>query len=114
MAASLSDLLTTAQNIVTAINNAAQVYFNVNGVQSTADITAATLVRVGAGRIAVVSVTTAGSAVGHIYDANIASATTLPIYTIPTTAGVYVVNLPVTYGIVVAPGSGQHVTVSFS
>lgn len=114
MAASLDSILTAAQNIATALNNAQQAYLNVNGVQNAADLTAATLVRTGAGRVAVVSVTTAGSTVGKIYDANSTSATTLPIYTIPMTVAVFVVNLPVTNGVVVAPGTGQHVTVSFS
>lgn len=114
MTASLDSLLSTAQNIAQAINGATQAYLGVNGIQNSADLTTATLVRTGAGRLATVSITAGGSADGAIYDANNASATTLPIYTIPQTIGVVFVNLPVTNGIVVAPGTGQHVTVSFS
>ena len=61
-----------------------------------------------------VTVTTAGSTVGTIYDANTSSITTRPIYTIPNTVGVVFVNLPVVYGIVVTPGTDQAVTVSYS
>jgi len=112
--ASLSDLLTTAKNIASAINGVAQTYVFVQGSQVSQNITAATVVRAGQGRLATVSVTTAGSAVGTIYDSASTSITTRPIYTIPNTVGVVSVNLPVVYGVVVTPGTGQAVTVSYS
>lgn len=112
--ASLSDLLTTAKNIASAINGVAQTYVFVQGAQIRQNITAATVVRAGQGRLATVSVTTAGSAVGTIYDSASTSIVTRPIYTIPNTVGVVSVNLPVVYGVVVTPGTGQAVTVSYS
>jgi hypothetical protein len=112
--ASLSDLLTTAKNIASAINGVAQTYINVQGARIRQNMTASTAVSNAAGRLAVVTVTTAGSAVGTIYDSASTSITTRPIYTIPNTVGVVFVNLPVIYGIVVAPGTGQAVTVSYS
>ncbi len=112
--ASLSDILTAAQNVASAINQAAQTYREVQGALDVAAMSAATLVKSGQGRLASVSVTTAGSAVGAIYDNNNVSSTLRPIYVIPMTVGVVFVNLPVGYGIVVAPGSGQVVTVSYS
>lgn len=112
--ASLSDLLTTAKNIASAINGVAQTYLNVQGSKVRQNITASTAVSAEAGRVAMVAVTTAGSAVGTIYDSASTAITTRPIYTIPNTVGVVFVNLPVTYGVVVAPGSGQAVTVSYS
>jgi hypothetical protein len=112
--ASLSDLLTTAKNIASAINGVAQTYVAVQGAQIRHNMTAATVVSTTQGRLAMVSVTTAGSAVGVIYDANATGITTRPIYTIPNTVGVVFVNLPVVYGVVVAPGTGQAVTVSYS
>ena len=112
--ATLDDMLTTAKNIVTAINGAAQSYLNVAGTSNAAGLTAATLVKTGAGRVATVSVIVAGSAVGKIYDANAATATTNPIDTIPMTVGPYTLNIAVKYGIVVAPGSGQTVTMGYS
>ena len=112
--ASLSDILTAAKNIVTALNNAAQSYLNVQGVRNSGSLTAATVVQLGVGRLCTVSVTTAGSAAGNIYDATSSSATTNPVYVIGTTLGVTVVNIPITNGLVVAPGTGQVVMVSYS
>lgn len=111
--AALSDILTSAQNVVQAINSLAAAYLNVQGQQTAAGIAAATLVKPAPGRVASVSVTTAG-AVGAIYDANVASATTRLLYVIPATVGVFVVNLPTSYGIVVTPGAAQVCSVSWS
>lgn len=111
---SINDILTSSQNIVVAIQVLGKTYQGIQGVSSLADISTATLVMSGAGRVCMVSITTAGSGAGAIYDANVASATTRPIYSIPNTLGVVFVNIPVGYGIVVAPGSGQVVTVSWS
>lgn len=112
--AGLSDILTSAQNIASALSTLAQTFLNVQGSQNLAGIAAATLVQSGPGRIAVVSVTTAATATGAIYDANAASATTNLIYTIPKTVGVYIVNFPLSFGLVVAPGAGMTVSVSYS
>jgi hypothetical protein len=112
--ASLSDLLTTAKNIASAINGVAQTYVFVQGSQIRQNITAATVVRAGQGRLATVSVTTAGSGHGLIYDSDNTGTTTRPIYYIDNNVGVFLVNLPVVYGILVVPGSAQHVTVSYS
>lgn len=113
MAASLSDLLTVGKNIVTAINGAMQNYLNVQGVQNKANISTATLVQTGPGRVASVVVTTAGSA-GAIYDTNSTASTANLIYVIPNVVGVVFLNMPVNNGIVVAPGASQVVTVSYS
>jgi hypothetical protein len=112
--ASLDDILTAAKNNVSATNNLAQSFLNVNGLVNSAGITAATLVKSSPGRVATVVVIVAGSGAGHIYDAISASATTNPLFVIPMTVGVTVLNMPATFGIVVAPGSGQTVTVSYS
>ena len=111
--ASLSDIMTTAQNIVQAINGVAQTYRDVQGTKSSQAIAASTLVSTAPGRLAVVSVTTAG-AVGVIYDANATGVTTKPIYSIPAALGAVLVNVPVVNGIVVVPGAGQVVTVTYS
>lgn len=111
---SLSDILTAAKNVVTAINNVAQTYVNVQGARVAAGITASTVVSTAPGRVATVSIVVGGSAVGYIYDANATGVTTAPLYAIPTTAGVVMLNLPVVNGIVVAPGTGQTVTISYS
>ena len=112
--ASLSDILTTAQNIATAINNAARTYVAVQGVRSAKNISTDTLVSLGAGRVATVSVVTAGSTEGAIYDANSTTSPVDAIYTIPNTLGVIFLNMPVASGVVVSPGTGQVVAVSYS
>lgn len=112
--ASLSDLLTAAKNLVTAVNALAQNYLNVQGILNAPGLTTSTVVKPTAGRLATVSVIVAGSATGTIYDSATTSVTTKPLYVIPMTVGVVVVNLPASFGIFVAPGTGQTVTVSYS
>lgn len=114
MSASLTDLLTAAKNIVTAINGAAQTYLNVNGTSTTNGLTAATVVKTGQGRIVTVSVVATSTTAGKIYDATVAAATTNPIGVIPASVGVFTWNISCNNGIVVAPGSGQTVTISYS
>jgi hypothetical protein len=111
--ADLSGIQTTAQNIVSAINGVAQTYLTVQGVKNAANISAATLVKVGQGRIASVSVLVAGAA-GKIYDTNLVTSTANEIFVIPATVGVFVVNFPLGLGLVVAPGAAQVVSVSYS
>lgn len=113
MSASLSDVLTTLKNGVTAISNAAQTYANVQGTSNVSSISAGTVVKASAGRVASVSVTTLGTSTGTIYDSSTATATR-PIYVIPTAVGLYTVNLPASYGIYAVPGTGQVITVSYS
>jgi len=111
---SLTDILTATKNIVTALNNASQTYSNVNGMQTRLDITAATLVKSGEGRVAYISVTVAGTTVGHAYDSTSTGATSSTICVIPNTIGVFQVNMPFTTGLIVTPGTGQTVSVSYS
>jgi hypothetical protein len=112
--ASLSDILTTTKNIVTALNQLGQTYLDVEGTTSYTQITAATLVKSGQGRIARLVVVVAGSGTGSVYDASSAAATTNKLLTIPTTIGIVEVNIPVNNGIVVAPGTGQTVAIVYS
>ena len=114
MTASIGDILTAAKNIVTAINGAAQAYINVNGSISATSITSATLLKTGAGRIATISVVASSATTGAIYDTNSASSTANKIGVIPATVGITIWNIPYTNGLVVVPGSGQTVTISYS
>jgi hypothetical protein len=111
--ASLDDLLTVGKNIVTAINGLSQTYLSVNGSRLTAEITTDTLVKNGAGRVAVVSVIVGGAA-GAIYDTTNVASPVNQIYVTPTTVGTYYINLPVNNGIVASPGAGQTLTGSYS
>lgn len=110
---SLSDILSAAKNIVLAVNALAQNYLNVQGLTNLAAISAATVAKGSGGRIAAVSVTTAGAA-GVIYDAATTADTSKPVYIIPATLGVFNVNIPVNFGINVVPGAAQVVTVIYS
>lgn len=111
---SLSDILTTINNLVQGVSALAQNYLNVEGQQSFAGLTAPTVVKPSSGRIVRISVTVAGAATGTVFDGSSLNALTKPLYVIPTTVGVYLVSLPANFGIVVSPGTGQTVAGSFS
>ena len=114
--ASLDDLLTTTKNIVTALNNDGQININLAGTKNAPGIVAQSLVSTNAGRVVVVSVIVAGSSTGLIYDASSISTATSQrlIAAIPNTVGVFTLNMPVLYGIVVTPGTGMTVAISYS
>jgi aspartate oxidase len=114
MSASLTDILSAAQNFVIAVNNQTQTTLSINGTKTVSGITAATVVKSTSGRVCTVSVIVAGSGTGKIYDGNVSTSTTYPLWVIPMTVGITVINLPTNYGIVVAPGTGQTVTISYS
>jgi len=114
MSVSLSDILTAAKNVASAINSAAQNYSNIQGAQNTSAISTTTLIKASAGRACSVSVTTAGSSTGALYDSSLATSLVHEIYVIPAAVGVYVVNIPTNYGLLVVPGSGQVLTVTWS
>ncbi len=112
--ATLGDILTAAQNIVKAINGATDAYLSVNGKSSYENISAPALISTTSGRVSFTSVTTAGSTSGVIYDSNTLTNTTRPIAVIGNTVGVNMVNIPVDYGILIHPGTGMVLTVSYS
>ena len=115
MSGSITNILTATQNVVTALNAATQNAVQLAGAKNATGITATTVVSTNPGRIVVMSVIVAGAA-GFIYDASTTAGATATRYVavIPATVGVYVINIPVAYGIVVAPGAGQTVTVSYT
>ena len=112
--ASLSDFLTVLRQLTQALNAATLQYLNIQGAQNAAAISTPTLIHAGSGRLCAVSVTTAGSTAGRIYDSTNPSATATPIYVIPNVLGVTVPNLPYSFGLVASPGTGQVITVSYS
>lgn len=112
--AGMDDILTAAKNIVSAINGQSTTTLSIAGLASIPSITASTVVSSKGGRIINVSVTVAGSTTGTIYDSNLLINAVRPIYIIPSAIGLYNVNLPVSYGILVTPGTGQTLTVSYS
>jgi hypothetical protein len=113
--ASLSDILTAVQHVASNIATAADRYMRAQGTGIGAALTAATVLKQGSGRVVMVSVTASGSATGEIIDATLASATHPVIAIIPATVGPpFNVNLPFKFGLLVVPGAGMTVTVSYS
>ena len=87
------------------------------GTSTTLSITAATVIKASPGRLFTVSVIVAGSAAGAVYDntATTGNSAANQIGVVPNTAGVINFNaMPTANGIVVAPGTGQTLAVSFS
>ncbi len=111
---SLSDILTAAKNIVTAINGVGQTYLKVQGALRSPTMTTTTLVSTGQGRLASVSVVVAGSADAVIYDSNAASSLTNALAVVDNVLGVSLVNIPYNNGLVVVPGTGMTLVVSYS
>jgi hypothetical protein len=114
MSASTSDVLTSIKNIVTTLATATQTYLSVNGTVNYPNITAPTVISTKTGRVGIVSVLAAGTTVGTIYDGALLTATTKPIAPIPNYIGVFRAPIPVSFGILVVPGIGQVVTVSYT
>ncbi len=109
-----SDQLTIWRQLVQAVNNLATTILNINGAVNSPEISVTTLLKVGAGRVCIVSVTAAGSTLGQVFDTNLVTSTANLVALIPQDVGVYVLNIPVALGIVINPGGGQVVTVSYS
>lgn len=118
MARSLDDIFTTAQNIATGLYNLATAWQRVAGTatSSTVDDSADVLVVSGTGRFVNISVIDGGSASGIIY--NSASTTSLPdaarLAIVPLVEGVYPINVLYTAGLVISPGTGQILNITYS
>ena len=114
--ASLSDILTTQKNGVVALNNVFQALSTLNPTDTSATVTASTLVLTGRGRLISFAVVVAGSANGFIYNAGTpgGGAAATALVATPNTVGVYPANMVFTNGLVIAPGTGQSVNVTYS
>lgn len=87
------------------------------GNATTLNITAATILKGAPGRIYTVSVVTAGTAVGAVYDsiALTGNTTANQLGTIPQAVGTYqFAGMPTASGIVIVPPTGGAVAVSFA
>jgi|SRR6185437_4014917 len=86
------------------------------GNASKLNITAATVVKATPGTLFRVSVNTAGSAAGSAYDASTTSGNIAAnlIADIPNTVGIYELEWPCAAGILIVPGTGQVLSVSFA
>ena len=86
------------------------------GTNSVLNIIAATVVKVSPGTIWNVNVTTAGSTIGGVYDFAASSGQGVANYiaAIPDVVGVINLTFPCKTGILIVPGTGQVVSVSFA
>jgi hypothetical protein len=88
------------------------------GNASLLDITTATVVKASPGILYAINVLVAGSAVGAVYDASLTSGNTIAnqIAVIPdvVTTEPLLYTWPCATGIVIAPGTGQTLSVSFA
>jgi dethiobiotin synthetase len=86
------------------------------GTFSALNITAATVVKAAPGRLIRISVVVAGTTVGTVNDTTTtgAAAASNEIASIANTIGTYELDWPCLVGIVVVPGTGQTVAVSYS
>ncbi len=117
MAGDLSDLFNTVQNLVQAVNGITQAVATMRGNITSATVTADTLVCTGKGRLISVSVLVAGSAGGFIHNAPsvaaAAASNALVETTHPDSTGVINAGQAFTAGLVIAPGTGQSLNVTY-
>lgn len=116
MPASLDDILTAQKNGVVAINGLAQATTRSLGTQTSVTVTAATLIYVGKGYLVNFSVVVAGTTAGTISNTGAVStvAAANALCAIPATVGVVKLGQVFSTGLVVTPGTGQSVNVTYS
>ena len=116
MSASLSDILTTQKNGVVALNNIASNNIKFQGTATSATVTANTLVVIGKGRLVNYAVVVAGTGVGGVYDsATIADAAAAnQLCATVETLGVFETGQIFTNGLVIKPGAGQSINVTYA
>jgi len=116
--ASISDLLTGLKNLVSSVNNISTIYQQINGIQNKSNLsgTSPIVVKNSSSRVALISVIEAGSTVGYVYDSSTSTinAETPKLYVIPNEVGIFNVNMPANFGILVSPGTDQIITISYS
>ncbi len=113
--ASLSDILTVAKNIVTAINGLAGATGSVQNITSET-VTAQTLITTGMGVLVNFSVTVKGSANGTINNAattGAAAAANALVVVSDAATGITPCGLNYNLGLVITPGTGQSINVTY-
>ncbi len=120
---SQNNVITPGVHFTTDPNTGAQAAIRAQGAQAvtndgasvTLNITSATVVKVGAGRTARVSVNIAGSSSGTLNDCATTGAAAIAnqIMAIPNAVGIYYIDWPHSTGIVVVPGTGQNVSINY-
>lgn len=115
MAASLDDVLTTQKNGVVALNNIQRALVSEIPVYTTSVATSSTFVVAGKGRLLRFSVTIAGSAVGFVHNSATPTGalSSNALVACPNTIGVYEANVVFDAGLLIAPGDGQSVNITY-
>jgi hypothetical protein len=112
----LDTIATIQKNGVIGLNAINQRLSFIYGTNTSATVTASTLIVSGPGRLVNVAVVVAGSAVGTVYNAasTSAAAAANALVSAPNTAGVVQVGSVFSNGLVVTPGTGQSLNVTYS
>jgi hypothetical protein len=116
--ASLDDIATIQKNGVIGVNTLNLTLNRIYGTTTSLTVTGPTptLVITGSGRLVNVSVLVAGTGTGTINNAASTAAATASnaIRIVPITAGVHDANQLFTNGLVIVPGTGQSLNVTYS
>lgn len=93
----------------------AQTTYIARGTDAALNITSATVIKSIAGRSVRLSVLVGGSAAGGVYDTTTTAgaSSSNQVFVIPTTVGTYDIDFPHLNGIVVTPGTGQTVALTY-
>ena len=114
--ANLDDILTATKNAVVALNtiNSSINYFSGKLTSSTSS--SSSVIVTGTGVLVSISVVTAGTTAGSVNDANTTSSvsTANTLVSIPTTIGVFACGQHFSKGLVIVPGTGQYINVTYS
>ena len=116
MPASLDDILTAQKNGVVAINGLSQSTLRSLGTQTSVTITSTTVIYANAGYLVNFSVVVAGSSAGTIYNASTAAnaAAVNALCVVPNSVGITKIGQVFSTGLVVTPGTGQSINVTYS
>lgn len=116
--ATIDDLLTTQKNGVVALNNLGVTLKSYNeGQYTSATVSSSTLITTGSGRLVNVIIVNAGSTTGYVYNSSTTAgvlATNAIVPLPPSAVGVYPVGTRFTAGLVIVPGTGQQVNITYS
>ena len=114
--ATLDDIVTVQKNGVIGLNNLSATFSYFLGEQTSSTVTSSTLVIAGGGRLVNFSVVVAGTTSGLIHNAatTALAAAGNAFAATPTTLGVYQCGQHFSNGLVIVPGTGQSINVTYS
>lgn len=116
MAASLDDILTTQKNGVVALGAIQRALSVDTAIYTTPVATSSTFVVSGSGRLLRVSVLVAGSGTGFVHNSATptGAAASNALVACPQTIGVYEANVVFNAGLVIVPGTGQSLSITYT